>query len=85
MENVLDMGNQILLIKVTDGKYKRFYSSLEKELFIRQHDQRGYEMHDNYVIIHMYMVIDTQGYGWNLTKANAVTFEEAQQLIKMYL
>lgn len=81
----INIGNMICLIQVNDGKYHRFQSAIEKEEFIKLHDERGYELHDNYAMIHMYMVIDTEGYGCNLTKQQAVTFEEAIQLKKMYL
>ena len=84
MTQILEYRN-ITLLKVNDGRLVNFNSSIEKREFVNCHQKYTYAMGDNFAIEHLYMVIDTEGTGWNLTKKEAISYNEAKTLIDMYL
>lgn len=84
MAKILEYRNMVL-VEVIDGRLQTFGSVIDKALFRKQHREGTYDMHDNYAIEHLYMVVDPEGTGFNLTKRSAIPYNEAVDLINHYL
>ena len=75
----------ITLLEVADGILRVFNSALERDTFTTQHMPYTYELDGNNAIEKLYMVVDTEGTGFNLTKTGAITYAQAKELIDHYL
>ena len=84
MANTLEYRG-ITLIELRDGRLHMFNSSTEKEQFVKTHKEGTYRLENGCAICKLYMVIDTEGTGWNLTKKEAIEYEAAVDLINHYL
>ena len=72
----------IILVPVTETKLTVFNSAAEKRNFALTHEDA--DVYGNYALEPLYMLVDTEGAGYNLTPRRAVTYLEALTIINMY-